>query len=237
MKVYCVRWKALVGAAVVSVMCGGMAMAQQATQPEVRQQPTQPGVAQQVPLGQAGQNHAGKSWGDRQIVKCLIMDNKHEIEFARMADRQADSDEVKEFAQMMIEDHSKFIKKLEEFKGDKDDQASRQANQPATQSTTAQAHQGQKTDFVAIHREIGEKLFTAVKAELESKEGEQFDQCYMTQQVMCHTKMVASLEVLQNHVSGELRNILSEGLDTTKQHLNKAEEIVKNLDDDDDKND
>jgi hypothetical protein len=132
----------------------------------------------------------------------------------------------------MIEDHEKFVKKLEEQKGDKQSAAG-QAGQVAGQSAAAHAGKGQHTDFVAIHREIGDKIFTAVKAELESKEGKKFDQCYMTQQVMCHTKMVASLEVLQNHVSGELRNILSEGLDTTKQHLDKAEEIVKNLDDDD----
>jgi predicted outer membrane protein len=197
------------------------------------------------------------------------MENENEIAVARIAQRQASSEEVKGFAQTVIKDHGEFVAKLQRFTSSSqagDQPRSRPGTQTRTQSdrpetrtdqpvaqpertrdrqqpdttrpgksrtdASATRTRGGRTDFVAIHREIGERCLEAIKTELESKDGKEFDQCYMNLQAMSHTKMVASLEVLQNHVSSDLREVLSEGHATAKQHLAKAKELAKNLDDD-----
>lgn len=222
----------LVASAIISLAFTGFSAAQQGQPRQV--QPNQPRQGQPgvEPRGvqRPGNAQVGASWGDSQIVECLIMENQNEIELARIAQRQAKSDDVKKFAQMMIDEHGAFIKELQQYKGGAQPAVARD-RQPRPEGPGAVARP-QRTDFVAIHREIGEKCLAATKAELESKEGKEFDQCFMAQQAMCHMKMVATLEVLQNHVSSELREVLSEGRDTAKKHLDKAKELVKTLDGD-----
>ncbi|HUG70782.1 MAG TPA: DUF4142 domain-containing protein [Pirellulaceae bacterium] len=275
----------LIASTVTALMVSGFAYAQEA-QPRPRQsksnveadQPNQPrrgeaaGVDSREQRRDAG-TKAGATWGDQQIVECLIMENENEIAVAQIAQRQASSPEVKGFAQTMIKDHGEFIAKLQRFTGSpqadartgrrpdaqprtqtatqpetpeaRSDRPDAQPQQPIVrqESDTARVRQpgtdvagtrtrGGRTDFVAIHREIGDKCLQSIKTELESKDGKEFDQCFMNLQAMSHTKMVASLEVLQKHVSPDLREVLKEGHDTTKQHLEKAKQLAKNLDDD-----
>lgn len=277
---------------VASALCAltsAVANAQQ-EQPRPRQanvekdQPNQPrrgdsNVDSRGQRGPAG-TQAGVAWGDNQIVECLIIENENEIAVAKIAQRQASSEEVKGFAQMMIKDHGEFIAKLQPFTSStqvsstqatssaqvgaqtgsqpgaqprtQPDNPEARTDRPAAQpaqpivrqepdtvrakqpktDATATRTRGGRTDFVAIHREIGDKCLQAIKTELESKDGKEFDQCFMNLQAMSHTKMVASLEVLQNHVSPDLREVLSEGHKTTQQHLEHAKKLAKNLDGD-----
>ncbi|MEX2286856.1 MAG: DUF4142 domain-containing protein [Planctomycetaceae bacterium] len=80
--------------------------------------------------------------------------------------------------------------------------------------------------LIGINDEIHERCLATLQQELEQKEGAEFDRCFMGFQVGAHMKIVDALDVLQNHVSPELKQILSEGADTSKQHLTQAKDLM-----------
>jgi predicted outer membrane protein len=84
-------------------------------------------------------------------------------------------------------------------------------------------------DFVAIKREIGEQCQQTLKAELEKKEGPEFDKCYLGQQIMAHMQMIDTLKVFQQHASEELKPVLAEGQQTAQGHLEHAKELIKKI--------
>src|SRR5438046_2015376 len=50
---------------------------------------------------------------DRMLAHCLIIDNRGEIEMAQFALQHSQNDDVKNFAQQLIVDHSKMLASLE----------------------------------------------------------------------------------------------------------------------------
>src|SRR4051812_5597150 len=50
---------------------------------------------------------------DRMLAHCLIVDNRGEIEMAQFALQHSQNDDVKNFAQQLIADHSKMLASLE----------------------------------------------------------------------------------------------------------------------------
>jgi len=95
-----------------------------------------------------------------------------------------------------------------------------------------QGQQGQHLmDMVQLHKEIAEECLSEAKQRLGKKDGKEFDECFMAAQIAAHAAMKAKLTVFQRHATGELGQILSEGLQTTDKHLQRAEDIAKKLDD------
>jgi predicted outer membrane protein len=80
--------------------------AKQKTERESRDSTTQSG------RDQAGR---GRSQGDDQLVMWLASENEGEIALGKFASERAQNDEVKEFAQMMVKDHSEFLNKLHQI--------------------------------------------------------------------------------------------------------------------------
>jgi predicted outer membrane protein len=231
---------------------------------------------------QPASQNAGANKSDAALATCLIIDNRGEIALAEFAQQRAQSEDVKQFAQRMADEHTQFISKLAPFAGGEvgrpeganrtreganraapadarpneagaavedtdrqrrnedasDRNADRQnadrennaaADQPRTQRNASQPRNtaGGAVDFLAIKQELGEKCLQTAQRELGKKEGAEFDKCYMTQQVMAHLHMVDTLEVFQNHVSGDLKQVLQEGLQTAQAHLKHAEDLAK----------
>jgi predicted outer membrane protein len=69
------------------------------------------------------------------LAGCLLAKNKCEIEFAQMAQQQSQNPQVKEFAQMLEQDHQKIVQQLESL-----------ASGRASQTTTRTERQLQSTD-------------------------------------------------------------------------------------------
>jgi len=86
--------------------------AQQKAQPETRQ-PTRstPGTK---PNTAADQRTNWKN-ADHQLATCVAIDNQEEVAIARFAEKKLQNKDAQEFAQMLIDDHSQFVKKLEQF--------------------------------------------------------------------------------------------------------------------------
>ena len=85
-----------------------LAMAQQAqTKNTDAQQPKQK-------AGQAGQRANWKN-SDQALATCVAIGNQEEVTIAKFAQEKASSDEVKDFAKMMVSDHQAFLQKLEHY--------------------------------------------------------------------------------------------------------------------------
>src|SRR5436190_10608453 len=98
------RWSMAV--VVMGTMAGAAAFAQQQAQP------------QRAPAGRAAQP-AGQpaSKLDEHVAACLALENDNEIAAAKIAEQNARSDDVKDFAKTMVKDHQQFVSELEKFAG------------------------------------------------------------------------------------------------------------------------
>jgi putative membrane protein len=143
---------------------------------------------------------------------------QHEIEIAKFAESKAQSDEVREFAQQMVREHTPGCQAMQQ-----------KAGQLAA-DTPAQQQQGGGLNWISIHKEIGQQCLANLKQELSEKQGIEFDKCFMGEQIGEHMKVIASLKVLRNHASSELRQDLDKELQMAQTHLQHAKQIVKQLD-------
>jgi hypothetical protein len=99
------------------------------------------------------------------------------------------------------------------------------AGTEAERTTTSSKH----VDMLQIQREIAQECLKAAKAELQSKQGIEADQCFLGHQIAKHAAMKAQLTVFARHATPELAEIFAEGAATAEKHKNEAEDIMKSL--------
>lgn len=95
---------------------------QQAQQQEAQPQDAQQQDAQQQRARQqarqqrAGQQRAGQQGAglDEHIAACLLLANQEEVALAKFAKEKCESEECKEFAQKLIDDHQQALAKIEQ---------------------------------------------------------------------------------------------------------------------------
>jgi len=75
-----------------------------------RQSPNQAGQT----TAAGGQRSQGQG-SDHMLASCIAIANQEEVAMARMAEEKASSNEVKEFARMLVKDHQSFLQKLTQF--------------------------------------------------------------------------------------------------------------------------
>lgn len=121
-----------------------------------------------------------------------------EIETAKLAIEQGQSEEIKSFAERMIEDHTKMNEELK--------QLAQQKNLEVSDDAT---------------------LTDQAKAMiLEMRDGESFDSHYASNQVNAHEQTIELFErASQNLADEELRELATESLETLREHLAKAKEL------------
>lgn len=103
-----------------ALLIGGVALAQERDQPQPRRsnqaQPEQAETQRQRGDEAARRQTAGEaSRADAQLAACLIISNQKEIALAQFAQQHAQSQEVKDFAQKMVQDHEQFVSELQKF--------------------------------------------------------------------------------------------------------------------------
>jgi hypothetical protein len=87
------------------------------------------------------------------------------------------------------------------------------------------------SQWVSIHKEIGEKCLKSTQQELSRHEGRDFDQGFMGQQLMAHMEMVDKLSVLKNHASPQLQQVIDSELQMAQKHLQEARQIMEQMKD------
>lgn len=215
--------------------------------------------------------------GDHFLATCVAIANQEEIAISRFAEKKLSDGDVKKFAQMLIDDHTEFLSKLQQFAPEATQQGflaerapggeraaapppqrtpQAQATNPqranpqtnpqrtnpaanapatnpnATQRTAAKPNLEQDNlpfDLLQLDREMAEQCLANAEDKLSQEKGKQLDECFVGMQIGMHAAMKSKLEVFERHATGELKNVLAQGLKTTASHLKRAEELMDDL--------
>jgi putative membrane protein len=183
----------------------------------------------------------------RYVVGCLLAKNQAEVEMGKFAQQQSQSPEVKEFAQMMVQDHGKLIQKIQQVAradsaggqaGTQPDERTRPAagreaaGQNAVESNATNRAAGNNSavdQLIALDRQIVEHCTQAAKEDLQQKQGAEFDKCYVGSQIFGHMQMLSTLEVLQQQGPEGVQQLAQEAHPEVKKHLDHAKQLMKQL--------
>jgi uncharacterized coiled-coil protein SlyX len=80
-----------------------------------------------------------------------------------------------------------------------------------------------------LHREIAQQCISDSKNYLNTKDGDEFDKCFVGMQIAKHAAMRTKLVVLQRHTTGELQQMISEGIQSIDSHAKSAEALMEKL--------
>ncbi|HEX6103248.1 MAG TPA: DUF4142 domain-containing protein [Alphaproteobacteria bacterium] len=137
---------------------------------------------------------------DQTFVEKAAQDSIAEIDLGELAKERAESEEVKQFAQRMIDDHGKANEQLEEIA---------------------------KSKGAVIPTEAGEE-HSKLRAELGELEGEAFDQKYMAAMAEDHQKAVDLFQKqAEEGQDPELKSFAEQTLPIIKEHLTMAQSMVQ----------
>lgn len=198
-------WKRLFGVPVIAMMFGALAV--QAQSPQNAATGTQGSTAattgtqsQASTTGASGQaSSAPLARSDRRLLSDLAQANLAEIEAARLAQDKTQNQEVKKFAQQMIDDHTKALQEVQKL---------------------AQAHSlTLPAEADAKHKRMAQRL--------SGLSGEAFDRRYLAQSgVTDHKKTHALLQRVQARAKdSELKALAARLQPTVDQHLNSVQQL------------
>jgi len=181
------------------------------------------------------------------LAQWLVNGNKAEIELGKLASEKATAPEVKEFAQMMVKDHSAYLEKVQKFTDEKGQpvagadrktfdnptEEKRPIIEDAKSDQPKEQHVGFRGDKHAAMEKIGKRAgelhLQMTKDLLNKYQGRDFDMAYVGQQIAAHTQMLANLKAMEENTSGEFQTVVKEGTKTTEMHLNHAKELSAQL--------
>ncbi len=84
--------------------------------------------------------------------------------------------------------------------------------------------------LLQIKQEMADECLASMQRELSSKEGREFDACFIGMQLGGHMQMIDELKVLERHATADLSETLRKGRETAQKHLERAREIMKDID-------
>lgn len=150
---------------------------------------------------ESNSSSSGKlSAADKNFVMKAAEGGLAEVQLGQLATQNAQSDEVKQFGQRMVDDHTK---------------ANDQLKQVAEQKGVTLP-----TDLSAKDK--------AEKGRLSKLKGEQFDRAYMQHMVMDHKKDVAEFKKESTSAKdSDVKNFASQTLPTLQDHLKQAQQVEK----------
>jgi putative membrane protein len=142
----------------------------------------------------------GKNSGpDAKAIQDLAEANMAETEAGKVAAQKARNEDVKKFAQHMVDDHGKMLQEVQQL----------------AQSKGVDLPKAPK----AKHQ--------AALKKLEGLSGEQFDKAYMTEMVKDHQETVKEVEkIARTAKDPDVKNAAQKALPDIKEHLQLAQQIA-----------
>jgi putative membrane protein len=178
----------------------------------------------------------------RFLAGCLLAKNQAEVELGEFAQQQSQSPQVKEFAQMMVQEHGKLVKKMQQVAGAQAGDRNRERSLTETNreavgqnaaeldATDRAANSNSAVDqLLAMEQQIVERCTQAAREELQQKQGVEFDKCYIGSQIGSHMHMLAALEVIQQQGPEPLQQLAQQAQPEVQKHLDQAKQIMKQL--------
>jgi putative membrane protein len=148
---------------------------------------------------QAGQSSAQLSAKDKAFVMKAAKGGMQEVELGQLVSQKAQSDDVKQFAQRMVQDHTKANDELKSL-----------AQQKGVTLPTSMGAEGD-----------------AMKAKLEKLSGAQLDKMYMHHMVLDHNKDVHEFQTESKMAKdSDLKSWAEKTLPTLQDHLKQAKDVA-----------
>jgi putative membrane protein len=142
------------------------------------------------------------SFQDRQFANMAAQANKGEIEVANVAQQKASNESVKQFAKLMIDDHTKAGEELK---------------------TWASHNKVTLPSYLSSDD-------STLKSNLSSLSGSDFDKKYMQAQLEDHKKVISGFEIeIQDGKNPQLKQFAEQTLPTLQDHIRVAEDVAGHL--------
>jgi predicted outer membrane protein len=198
-------------------------------------------------------DQGGSQMIDGHLAACLILGNEEEVALGRFASQHASSDQVKRFAQQMVDEHTKAADQLRQFapqgaslqltssesgsgsanqarsgsqgRGDSSSTARTDASGSGGSSASGGVQSGAQQQMLAIERDAKQQCLDLTQRELSEKRGSEFDHAYLGQQMVGHVQMVANLTAFEKHASPDLQRVIAEQRRTAEQHLDHIKQM------------
>jgi putative membrane protein len=156
-------------------------------------------VASAGAAAQSKDAKGGLSGQDRKYFQEIAQANLAEVQAGKLAQKKASSDDIKKFAQHMVEDHGKMIEE---------------------QRAMAKAKN------VSLPKEAKKEDQSALK-KLEKASGAEFDRAYIEQMVKDHEKALQLVQdAAKNAKDPELKQAAAKAAPEIKQHLDMAKQVA-----------
>jgi putative membrane protein len=179
----------VIGAAAIAFSCGAWAQLPDAgAASAARASPSASAAAVSMPALSAA---------DRRFIKTAAMGGMAEVSIAALAEKQASSPQVKEFAVRLVKDHSAVNSELKQLASSKDIQLP------------------EKLD-AAQQRQLGW---------LRQKQGTDFDHSFMRYTVRDHQKDIADFQTAASSSDAAVQSFAAKTLPTLQEHSTMAEGI------------
>ena len=186
---------------------------------------------------------------DEILATWIAVGSNGELALSQIALQRATDPDVKQFAQKMIDDHGALAQKLRPFaasaaggrsvsdrglggdtgSGDRGGVGGGSSGERGQARQASSARSGDGFDHAGLLQEVGDECLQAVRKDLESKQGSDFDRAYIGSAVMAHVDANAKLTVFQRHASSSLKPILADAQNTVAMHLQRAKDLCRKL--------
>ena len=145
---------------------------------------------------------------DSEIASIAVTANQIDVDYGKIALKKAKNADAKKFAQTMVDDHSAVINKAVAL-------AQKLGVTPQDNATTQSLLAG------------AEKM----KAELNSKDGKEFDKAYIDNEVAYHDAVISTVKnvLIPQTQNDELRELLQGAVPLFEHHLEMAKEAQSKL--------
>ena len=147
-------------------------------------------------------------WTDANVVDVLTVANQGEVDYSQLGVDKATNPSVKEFAQMMVKDHSAMVTSVKDL---------------ATRLNVTAMSNDKANDL----KEENTKDIT----DLNAKTGKDFDKEFMDEQIDMHQETLDLLNDLDGRTTNaDLKTAIAEAKPKVQAHLDQAKAIKDKLD-------
>ncbi len=233
------------------------AAAQQPIQKEIdRAPPIQEQRTQQRALERAAE--PGREARDEQSTSArltnyfadqLMLANQAEIELGKIAVERSSNEQVKQFAESLIQDHTQLDQQLKQLAPEAAARFAQRlraaaerlaARLPAGDERPAQTRTAGRdiaehdvlTKLCMINHRACANHREMCKQMLEKHQGQDFDMAYLGTQIGQHAWLLAELKALDGVGTPEFQAVVAQTREKVDQHLQHAKALAKNLEDD-----
>jgi len=192
-------------------------------------------LAQQTQQSQSSHNDTV-----RYLAGKMMLANSQEIEIGKMVAKHASHNDVRQFAERLVEEHQGLNEELKQrmpelAKNLKLCTASQTAKRADQQKATDQQHaRGGSYQLLCITEQAAQNHLDMTTKMLKRYEGQEqdFAMAFLGQQIAAHTWLVAELDAIVSAGPEELRPLAERAMQVSQGHLEKARQLAQKYEDD-----